>query len=122
MKTLLLAATVFFVASAKLQATEALMFYGGDYTLYILIGRGDKSRVADVRITVPGGKDLVHVPSEHLKIKKFDDDKQVLVMSYTNTKNDPEAPPSFTFSAKKKTAVLTIKGKTFRSSFDWLDE
>ena len=122
MKLLLLAATLFLVASAKLQGTEALMFYGGDYTLYILIGDGDSgSVVAQVKVTIPGGKDWLFVPREQLQIEKFDEKKQVLVMRFEN-KNDPEAPPSFSFSAKKKKAVLTIKGKTFRSSFDWLDE
>jgi hypothetical protein len=121
MKRLLIATGLLFAAAAKLQATEALMFYGGDYTLYILIGQADKPSVAQVKVMVPGAKDWLHVPREQLKIEKFDEDEQVLVMRFTN-KNDPEAPPSFTFSAKKKKAVLTIKGKTFRSSFDWLDE
>ena len=121
MKLLLFAATLLFVGSAKLQATEALMFSGGDYTLYILVGDGERATVADVRVTVPGAKNYVHVPEGRLKIQKFDEKKQVLVMSFTN-KNDPEAPPSFTFSAKKKKGVLTINGKTFTSEFDWLDE
>jgi hypothetical protein len=121
MKLLFLAATLIFAASAKLQATEALMFYGGDYTLYILIGETDKGgSIADVRVTLPGAKDYLHVPREQLKIEKFDDKKQVLIMRFTN-KNDPQAPPSFTFSAKKKKGVLTIDGKTYRSDFDWLD-
>ena len=121
MKSLLRAASVLFVASPKLQATEALMFYGGGYTLYILIGMSPKPVVADVRVTVPGAKAYVHVPEGQLKIKKFDDDKQVLIMSFTN-KNDPEAPPSFSFSAKKDKAVLTIDGKTITDSFDWGNE
>ena len=121
MKSLLLAATLFFVGLAKLQATEALMFYGGDYTFYILIGMAPEPVVAQVKVMVPGAKDWLHVPDGQLKIEKFDEHKQVLVMRFTN-KNDPQAPPSFSFSAKKKKAVLTIKGKTFRSSFDWLDE
>jgi len=121
MRSLLLAATLFLVVSAKVQATEALMFYGGDYTLYILIGQADKANVAQVKVMVPGAKDWLHVPHEQLKIERFDDKAQVLIMRFTN-KNNPEAPPSFSFSAKKKKAVLTIKGKTFRSSFDWLDE
>jgi hypothetical protein len=121
MKRILLAASLMFVALARLQATEALIFDGGGYNLYILIGQTDKPNVAQVRLTVPGAKDWVHVPREQLQIEKFDMKAQVLVMRFTN-KNDPEAPPSFSFSAKKKKAVLTIKGKTFRSSFDWLDE
>lgn len=121
MKSFLLAVTLMFVASAKLQATEALMFYGGDYTLYILIGQAEKANVAQVKVMVPGAKDWLHVPREQLQIEKFDDKAQVLIMRFTN-KNDPEAPPSFSFSAKEKKGALTIKGKTFRSSFDWLDE
>jgi hypothetical protein len=121
MKRILLATILMFAAFAKLHATEALMFYGGDYTLYILVGQGDKAQVAQVKITLPGRKDFIFVPHEQLKIEKFDDKKQILIMRFTN-KNDPEAPPSFTFSAKKKKAVLTIDGKTFKDSFDWLDE
>ena len=123
MKSLLLAATLFFVVSAKLQATEALIFDEGGYNLYILIGDGDRgSTVAEVRLTPPGAKDWISVPREQLKIEKFDEHKQVLVMHFTNQKKDPELPPTFSFSAKKKNAVLFIKGKTIRSSFDWLDE
>lgn len=121
MKPLLVAITLIFAASARLQATEALMFYGGDYTLYILIGQAEKSNVAQVKVMVPGAKDWLFVPREQLKIEKFDDDDQVLIMRFKN-KNDPEAPPSFTFTAKQKKAILTINGKTFRSSFNWLDE
>lgn len=121
MKSLLAAAILMLVASAKLQATEALMFYGGDYTLYILIGQADKANVAQVKVMVPGAKDWLHVPREQLHIEKFDDKQQILIMRFKN-KNDPEAPPSFSFSAKKKKGVLTIDGKTFRDSFDWLDE
>ena len=121
MKSLLLVVTLMVVASARVQATEALMFYGGGYTLYILIGMSPKPVVADVRVTVPGAKDYVHVPEGQLKIKKFDQDKQVLIMTFTN-KNEPKAPPSFSFSAKKDKAVLTIDGKTITDSFDWGDE
>ena len=123
MKSLLLAANLFFVVSAKLQATEALIFDEGGYNLYILIGDGDRgSTVAEVRFTPPGAKDWIPVPREQLKIEKFDEHKQVLVMHFTNQKKDPELPPSFSLSVKKNKAVLSIKGKTIRSSFDWLDE
>ena len=97
MKLLLFAGTLLLTATARLQATEALMFYGGGYTLYILIGDAEKSVVPQVRVTVPGAKDWVHVPREQLQIEKFDEKKQVLVMRFEN-KNDPEAPPSFSFS------------------------
>jgi hypothetical protein len=123
MKPLLLAATLFFVVSAKLQATEALIFDGGGYNLYILIGDGDRgATVAQVRLTLPGAKDWIPIPREQLKIEKFDEQKQVLLMHFTNQKKDPELPPTFSFSAKKKNAVLSIKGKKIKSSFDWLDE
>jgi hypothetical protein len=121
MRLLLIAATLLFAASAKLQATEALMFDGGGYTLYVLVGDAEKPVVAQVRLTVPGAKDWVHVPREQLQVEKFDEHAQVLVMRFTN-KNDAEAPPSFSFSAKKKKGVLTIKGKTITGSFDWLEE
>jgi hypothetical protein len=122
MKSILIRAVLILIASARLQATEALMFYGGDYTLYILIGQAEKSNVAQVKVMVPGAKDWLFVPREQLQIKKFDDHKQVLRMRFSNPKNDPELPPSFTFSAKEDKAVLTIKGKTIKSSFNWLDQ
>jgi hypothetical protein len=123
MKSLLLAATLFFVVSAKLQATEALIFDEGGYNLYILIGDGDRGpTVAQVRLTLPAATQWISVPREQLKIEKFDEHKQVLVMHFTNQKNDPELPPTFSFSAKKKNAVLSIKGKKITGSFDWLDE
>ena len=81
----------------------------------------DQPNIAQVRFTPPGAKDWVHVPSEHLKIERFDMDAQVLVMRFSNQK-DPEAPPSFSLSVKKNKAVLSIKGKKIKSSFDWLDE
>jgi hypothetical protein len=122
MKSLLLAVTLFFV-SAKLQATEALIFDGGGYNLYILIGDGDRGpTVAQVRLTPPGATQWISVPREQLKIEKFDEHKQVLVMHFTNQKKDPELPPTFSFSARKKNAVLSIKGKKITGSFDWLDE
>jgi hypothetical protein len=123
MKLILLAATLIFVVSAKLQATEALIFDEGGYNLYILIGDGDRgSTVAEVRFTPPGAKDWIPVPREQLKIARFDEHKQVLVMHFTNQKKDPELPPTFSFSAKKNKAVLSIKGKKIRSSFYWLDK
>jgi len=123
MRTILISAVLILVASAKLQATEALIFDEDGYNLYILIGDGDHGgTVAQVRFTPPGAKDWIHVPREQLKIEKFDEHKQVLVMRFTNQKNDPALPPTFSFSANKKKAVLTVKGKTIKGSFDWLDE
>lgn len=124
MKRILFAAALLFVAFAKVHATEALIFDEGGYNLYILIGDGDNGgTVAQVRFTPPGAKTWIHVPSEHLKIEKFDEHKQVLVMHFTNEKKDPELPPTFSFTARKKNAVLSIKGKKkITGSFDWLDE
>lgn len=123
LKPILLSAALLFVASSNLQATEALIFDEGGYNLYILIGDGDHgSTVAQVRFTPPGAKEWIHVPREQLKIEKWDEHKQVLVMHFTNRKKDPGLPPTFSFSAKKKNAVLSINGKKIKGSFDWLDE
>lgn len=123
MKSFLVAAALIFVASAKLQATEALIFDEGGYNLYILIGDNDRGpAVAEVRFTPPGAKEWISVPREQLKIKKFDMKAHVLTMRFANPKNDSALPPSFSFSAKKETASLTVKGKTIKSSFDWLDQ
>ena len=123
MKSILLAATLIFAASAKLQANEALIFDGGGYNIYILVGFGDKPEpaIAQVRFTAPGAKDWVHLPSEQLQIEKFDMKKRILVMRFSKPKN-PELPSSFSLSVNKDKAVLSIGGKTIRSSFDWLDE
>jgi hypothetical protein len=122
MKSLLLAAALLFVASAKLQATEALIFVGGGYNLYILVGFSDQPVIGEVRFTPPGAKDWVPVPKEQLQIVKFDMKAQVLDMRFSNPKKDPELPPSFSLSVKKKKAILSIKGKKIMSSFNWLDQ
>lgn len=123
MRSILLSAVLILVACSTLRATEALIFDEGGYNLYILIGDGDRgSTVAQVRFTPPGAKDWISVPREQLKIEKFDEHKQVLVMHFTNQKKDPALPPTFSFSAKKKNAVLSIKGKKITGSFDWLDQ
>lgn len=123
MKRILLSAVLILVACSTLPATEALIFDEGGYNLYILIGDGDRGgTVAQVRFTPPGAKEWISVPREQLKIEKFDEHKQVLVMHFTNQKKDPALPPTFSFSAKKKNAVLSINGKKITSSFDWLDE
>lgn len=123
MKRILLSAVLILVACSTLRATEALIFDEGGYHLYILIGDGDRdSTVAQVRFTPPGAKEWISVPREQLKIEKFDEHKQVLVMHFTNQKKDPALPPAFSFSAKKKTAVLSIEGKKITGAFDWLDQ
>lgn len=123
MKRILLSAVLILFAGSTLRATEALIFDEGGYNLYILIGDGDRgSSVAQVRFTPPGAKDWIDVPREQLKIEKFDEPKQVLIMHFTNQQKDPALPPTFAFSAKKKKAILTIQGKKITGSFDWLDE
>jgi hypothetical protein len=86
MRRILLSAVLILVACSTLRATEALIFDEGGYNLYILIGDGDRgSTVAQVRLTPPGAKDWIPVPREQLKIEKFDEHKQVLVMHFTKT-------------------------------------
>jgi hypothetical protein len=120
MKLILLAASLIFLASPKLKATEALIFDGGGYNIYILIAMAEHPVVADVRFTAPGAKDWVNLPREQLQIKKFDMNARALDMRFSNQDN-PELPSSFSLSVKKDTAVLSIKGKKIRSSFDWLE-
>ena len=120
MKSILLSAVLIFVACSNLHATEALIFDGGGYNIYILIGNTDHPVVAQVRFTAPGAKDWVHLPSEQLQIEKFDMKGRVLVMRFSN-KNDPELPSSFSLSVKKNSAVLSISGKRIKSTFDWLE-
>ena len=44
--------------------------------------------------------------------------KQILLMRFSN-KNNPDLPASFSFSAKKSNAVLSISGKEIKSEFNW---
>jgi hypothetical protein len=120
MKLILLAATVMFVASPKSHATEALIFDGGGYNIYILIGMAEHPVVAEVRFTAPDAKDWVHLPREQLQIKKFDMNERALDMRFSN-QDDPDLPPSFSLLVKKNKAVLSMKGRKIRSSFDWLE-
>ena len=121
MRRLLRSAALIFIASSPLRATEALIFDGGGYNVYLLVGNTDKPVIAEVRFTPPGAKDWVPLPSELLQIEKFDMKAQVLVMRFSN-KNDPKLPSSFSLSVKKNKATLAIKGKKITSSFDWLEE
>jgi hypothetical protein len=120
MKLILLAASLIFLASPKLRATEALIFDGGGYNIYILIAMAEHPLIATVRFTAPGATDWVNLPHEQLQIKKFDMDARALELLFSN-QNDPKLPSSFSLSVKKNKAVLSIKGKKIRSSFDWLD-
>jgi hypothetical protein len=121
MRSILLSAALIFVACSNLRATEAVIFDGGGYNIYILIGMADSPVIAEVRFTPPGAKDWVHLPSEQLRIEKFDMKKGLLVMHFSNQKK-PELPPSFSLSVTKDKAILSISGKRIRSSFNWLDE
>jgi hypothetical protein len=118
MRRILLSAALIFVASSNLRATEALIFDGGGYNIYILIGISDHPVVAEVRFTPPRAKDWVHLPRELLQIEKFDMEERILVMRFSN-QNDPELPSSFSLSVKKNRAVLSIKGKKIKSTFNW---
>ena len=120
MRPILLAAIVFVLAAAKLQATEALIFDGGGYNIYILVGFRDDPVVAEVRFTPPGAKTWTSLPRELVQIEKFDMKKNILEMRFPKQK-DPALPPPFTLSVKKSNAVLSIKGKKIKSSFDWLE-
>jgi hypothetical protein len=120
MKLILLAATLIFVASPKLRATEALIFDGGGYNIYILIGMAEHPVVAQVRFTAPGAKDFVQLPHEQLQIKKFDMNERALDMRFSNP-NASDLPPSFSLLVKRNKAVLSIKGRKISSSFDWLE-
>lgn len=118
MRSILLSAALIFVASSNLHATEALIFDGGGYHIYILVGAPDRPVVAQVRFTLPGATDWVDLPSEQLQIKKFDMDERILVMRFSN-QNNQELPSSFSPSVKKNRAVLSISGKQIKSSFNW---
>lgn len=120
MKLIFLAVSLIFLASPQLKATEALIFDGGGYNIYILIGMAEHPVVAQVRFTAPGDKDWVSLPREQLQIRKFDMDERTLDMRFSN-QNDPKLPSSFSLSVKKNKALLSIKGKKIRSSFDWIE-
>ena len=119
MKMFLFCAALVLVASSNARATEALFFDGGGYTIEILIGMAPEPIIASVRFTPPGAKDRVSLPRELLHIEKFDMEKRVLTMHFSN-KNDPGLPASFSLSANKTRAVLSISGKEIRSDFNWV--
>ena len=118
MKRVLLSLALIFVAWSDLSATEALVFNEGGYEMLIFIGNTDKLVVGQVHFRYPGAKDRVVLGPEDLQIEKFDMHKHVLIMRFKN-KNDPEMPPSFSFTAKKDKAVLSISGKQIKSGFNW---
>ena len=118
MRRIFLSAVLIFVATSNLLATEALIFDGGGYNIQILIGLTDQAVVGQLHFTSPGAKDWVVVPREQLQVEKFDMKERILVMRFSN-QNDPELPASFSLSVKKNRAVLSIKGKKIRSTFNW---
>ena len=119
MKPILLAAALIFVASANLHATDSLIFDSGGYNIQILVGNTDKPAIAEVRFTPPKANNWLNVPRDVLRVEKFDMKKQVLIMHFSNPKNDPQMPHSFSLSVKKENAVLSIDGKKIKSAFSW---
>jgi hypothetical protein len=119
MRPFLFSAALILIASSNVRATEALIFDGGEYSIYILIGMAPDPVIASVRFTPPGAKDWVSLPRDLLHIEKFDMEKRVLTMHFSN-KNNPDLPGSFSLSVKKTRAVLSISGKKFSDEkFDW---
>jgi len=120
MRPFLFSAALLLIASSNVRATEALIFDGGGYYIYILVGGAPEPLIASVRFTPPGAKDWVSLPGELLHIEKFDMEKRILTMQFSN-KNNPDLPASFSLSVKKTRAVLSIGGKKIKSDekFDW---
>jgi hypothetical protein len=119
MRPFLFSAALILVASSNVHATEAIFFNGGGYTIEILVGMAPDSVIASVRFSPPGAKDWVSLPRELLHIEKFDMEKRVLTMHFSN-KNNPDLPASFSLSVKKTRAVLSISGKKISDEkFDW---
>ena len=118
MRPFLFSAALLLVAASNVRATEALIFDGGGYSIYILIGMAPDPVIASVRFTSPGAKHWVSLPRELLHIEKFDMEKHILTMQFSN-KNNPDLPSSFSFSVKETRAVLSISGKEIKSEFNW---
>ena len=119
MRPFLFSAALILVASSNVHATEAIFFNGGGYTIEILVGMAPDSVIASVRFSPPGAKDWVSLPRELLHIEKFDMEKRVLTMHFSN-KNNPDLPASFSLSVKKTRAVLSISGnKISDEKFNW---
>ena len=118
MKMFLFSVALIFIASSNVRATEALFFNGGGYTVELLIGSLDDPVIAQVRFSAPDDKDPVVIPRNLLRIEKFDMEKRILTVHFSN-KNDADLPASFSLSANKTKAVLSIGGKKIESEFDW---
>jgi hypothetical protein len=63
-------------------------------------------------------KDRVSIARNLLHVEKFDMEKRILTMHFSN-KNDPDLPASFSLSVKETRAVLSISGKEIKSEFNW---
>jgi hypothetical protein len=118
MRRILLAVTLLWAASARLEATEALIFDGGGYNVQILVGMTERPVVASVRFTAPGAKDWVSLPRDLVRVEKFDFGKR-LIMHFSNPKKDPALPGPFSLSVTKENAVLSIGGKKIKSTIQW---
>jgi len=118
MRRFLFSAVVILLASSRVHGTEALLFNGGGYNMQIMVGYEDNPVVAQVLFTPPGAKDWVVLPREALQIERFDMDKKILTMRFSNRKN-PDLPGSFSLSVENTKAVLSINGKEIKSEFDW---
>jgi hypothetical protein len=118
MRRFLLSAALIVVAFSTVHATEALLFSGGGYNIQIMVGYEDDPVVAQVFFTPPRAKDWVVIPREGLQIEKFDMEKRILTMHFTN-KNNPDLPASFSLSVKNAKAVLSIGSKEIKSEFNW---
>jgi len=108
------AAALVLIAYSHANATEALFFDDGDYTIEVLIGFVDDPVIAQVRFTPLGGKASVIIPQKLVNVEKFDMKKRILVMQFSN-KDEPDLPASFSLSANKTRAVLSINGKKIKS-------
>ena len=118
MRPIVFSAALILIAASNLHATEALFFNGGGYSIELLIGTLDDPVIAQVRFMAPEGKDPVMIPRRLIRVEKFDMKKRVLTMHFSN-KNDPDLPASFSLTANKTKAVLSISGKEIKSEFNW---
>ena len=115
MKMFLFSAAPVLVASSNGHATEALLFNGGGYSIDILIGMAPDPVIASVRFTPPGAKDWVSLPRELLHIEKFDMEKRILIMHFSN-KNNPDLAASFSLSASKTRPSSLLAAKKSRAN------
>jgi hypothetical protein len=113
MRRFLLSAALILIASSTVHATESLFFNGGGYTIQILVGYVDDPVVAQVLFTPPGAKDWVVLPREILQVEKFDMEKRVLTMHFSN-KNKPICRVRFPFLSKGPGLSSLLAAKKLR--------